>query len=147
MTDVRALLDPDDAARLRDALGSADFTVAGIAERIGPAAVAGVGRRDFRALLRATADRDRLGTLLRLFAAETDRPPACCGTSLASWRRRLRLRRSRSSRTRCPWSGISSSRVSQSLREKRRIVAVGGKPGGLGSDPCVRWFRRSTGRR
>jgi methylase of polypeptide subunit release factors len=70
MTEVRALLDLDDAARLRDALGSADFTVPGIAERVGPAAVAGVRRRDFRALLRATADRDRLGTLLRLFAAD-----------------------------------------------------------------------------
>ncbi len=70
MTEVRALLDPDDVARLRDALGSADFTVAGIAERIGTAGVAGVRRRDFRALLRATADRDRLSTLLRLFAGD-----------------------------------------------------------------------------
>ena len=41
-------------ARLREALGPAGYTSHGIADRIGPAAVAAVRRNDFRALLRAT---------------------------------------------------------------------------------------------
>ena len=45
---------PDDIERLREALGTAGYTSAGIADRIGPAAVEAVRRNDFRALLRAT---------------------------------------------------------------------------------------------
>ena len=69
-----ALLGPDDVARLREALGTAGYTSTGIAERIGPAAVEAVRRNDFRALLRATAERDRLGTLIRLFIAGQTEP-------------------------------------------------------------------------
>ena len=60
MDPVQALLAPADVDRLRDALGAAGYTSTGIAARIGPAAVEAVRRNDFRALLRATTDRDRL---------------------------------------------------------------------------------------
>jgi Methyltransferase small domain len=83
MDGVQPLLEPEDVARLRDALGSADFTVAGIAKRIGSTAVAGVRRHDFRALLRETVDRDRLATLLRVFAAGETEPFGAVGAALA----------------------------------------------------------------
>ena len=51
---MEPLLAADDIARLREALHRAGYTSDGIAERIGPAAVAAVRRNDFRALLRAT---------------------------------------------------------------------------------------------
>jgi methylase of polypeptide subunit release factors len=63
------LLGPDDVARLREALGTAGYTSEGIAARIGPSAVNAVRRNDFRALLRATSERDRLATLVRVFIA------------------------------------------------------------------------------
>lgn len=66
---VDALLSADDIARLRDALRAADYTSHAIAARIGPAAVESVRRGDFRGLLRGTADRDPLSTLVRLFLA------------------------------------------------------------------------------
>jgi Methyltransferase small domain len=71
---VDALLPPDDLARLRDALGAAEYTSHAIAARIGPAAVDAVRRGDFRGLLRATTDRDRLATLVRLFLAGQTEP-------------------------------------------------------------------------
>ncbi len=66
---VDALLNPDDLARLREALTTAGYTSHRIAERIGPAAVDAVRRGDFRGLLRATTGRGRLDTLVRLFLA------------------------------------------------------------------------------
>ena len=66
---VDALLNPDDLARLREALTTAGYTSHRIAERIGPTAVDAVRRGDFRGLLRATAERGRLDTLVRLFLA------------------------------------------------------------------------------
>jgi methylase of polypeptide subunit release factors len=71
------LLPPDDLHRLRDALQAAGYTSKAIAERIGPAAVEAVRRGDLRGLLRATIDRDRLATLVRLFlAGQTERADA-----------------------------------------------------------------------
>jgi methylase of polypeptide subunit release factors len=67
--DVSPLLDRDELSHLRDALAGADYTATGIAARIGPEAVEAVRRNDFRALLHATTDRDRLATLIRVFLA------------------------------------------------------------------------------
>jgi methylase of polypeptide subunit release factors len=69
MAAVRPLLYAAGINQLRDALMTAGFTAPGIAARIGAAAVQAVRRNDFRALLRATAERDRLATLIRLFLA------------------------------------------------------------------------------
>jgi methylase of polypeptide subunit release factors len=79
MSGVAPLLESDDITRLREALASAKYTSAGIAERIGPTAVEGVRRGDLRGLLRATSEGvtsegatsgpDRLATLIRLFIA------------------------------------------------------------------------------
>lgn len=71
---TEALLEPDDLARMRDALTAANYTSHGIAARIGPAAVDAVRRNDFRALLRATTERDPLATLIRLFLAGQTEP-------------------------------------------------------------------------
>lgn len=80
MTD--ALLDRPGIARLRDALISAGYTADGIAARVGPAASAAMGRNDFRAALRATVDRDRLGTLVRLFVCGQTEPDAAVAGAL-----------------------------------------------------------------
>jgi Methyltransferase small domain len=80
---VDALLPPDDIARLRDALGAAEYTSHAIAARIGPTAVDAVRRGDFRGLLRATADRDRLATLVRLFLAGQTEPVDAVAAALA----------------------------------------------------------------
>jgi methylase of polypeptide subunit release factors len=77
------LLGPDDVARLRDALGTAGYTSTGIADRIGPDAVAAVRRNDFRAMIRATADRDRLATLIRVFLAAQTEPAEAVAAALA----------------------------------------------------------------
>ncbi|HLT11550.1 MAG TPA: methyltransferase [Micromonosporaceae bacterium] len=82
-----ALLDPDGVARLREALTTAGYTSIGIAERIGPAAVAAVRRNDLRALLRATDPAtgdgaDRLATLIRLFIAGRTEPVAAVAAAL-----------------------------------------------------------------
>ena len=74
MTEVHALLETNDIVRLREALGAAAYTSHGIAERIGPVAVEAVRRNDFRALLRATTERDALATLIRLFLAGQTEP-------------------------------------------------------------------------
>ena len=66
---MEPLLPTDDLHRLRDALLAADYTSTAIAGRIGSDAVAAVRRGDMRGLLRATAERDRLATLVRLFLA------------------------------------------------------------------------------
>jgi methylase of polypeptide subunit release factors len=78
-----ALLAPDDIERLREALRSADYTAEGIAGRIGPAATDGVRRNDLRGLLRATTDRDRLATLIRIFIAGRDEPADTVAAALA----------------------------------------------------------------
>ncbi|MEE6262991.1 DUF7782 domain-containing protein [Plantactinospora sonchi] len=71
------LLSPAGVDQLREALTSAGYTSGGIAERIGPQATNGLARNDYRAALRATEDRDRLGTLIRLFVcAQTESEPA-----------------------------------------------------------------------
>jgi methylase of polypeptide subunit release factors len=74
VTEVHALLETNDIVRLREALGAAAYTSHGIAERIGPVAVEAVRRNDFRALLRATTERDALATLIRLFLAGQTEP-------------------------------------------------------------------------
>ncbi len=63
------LLAPDDLTRLREALIGAGYNSRAIAARIGPTAVDAVRRNDLRGLLRATTERDRLATLIRLFLA------------------------------------------------------------------------------
>lgn len=82
MTEVDALLETHDIARLREALGDAAYTSQGIAARIGPVAVEAVRRNDFRALLRATTDRDPLATLIRLFLAGQTEPVAAVEAAL-----------------------------------------------------------------
>ncbi|WP_249713852.1 DUF7782 domain-containing protein [Rhizomonospora bruguierae] len=81
MTD--ALLDQAGIARLREALGGAGYTVNGIVGRIGPAASAAAGRNDFRAALRETAERDPLGTLIRLFVCGQTEPEEAVARALA----------------------------------------------------------------
>ena len=78
-----ALLAADDIGRLREALLTANYTAAGIADRIGPAAVDAVRRNDFRALLRATGDGDRLATLIRVFIAGASEPADAVAAALA----------------------------------------------------------------
>jgi Methyltransferase small domain len=75
------LLSPAGVDRLRDALDG--YTAHGIAERLGPAATAAVSRNDFRAALRATEDRDPLGTLIRLFVCAQTEPVATVADALA----------------------------------------------------------------
>ena len=79
---MEPLLARDDIARLADALTRARYTSQGIAERIGPAAVEAVRRNDFRALLRATTDRDALATLVRLFLGGQTEPSAAVEAAL-----------------------------------------------------------------
>jgi methylase of polypeptide subunit release factors len=86
VTLVRALLNADDLARLRDALTAADYTSTGIATLIGPGAVDAVRRNDFRALLRAAtrtggAD-DHLATLVRLFIGGQTEPAGAVAGAL-----------------------------------------------------------------
>lgn len=83
MAIVEPLLPPDDVHRLRDALQAAGYTSSGIADRIGPEAVAAVRRGDLRGLLRATSERDRLDTLIRLFLAGTTEPTETVAAALA----------------------------------------------------------------
>lgn len=71
---IEPLLDPDGVARLRAALAEHGYTSAGIAARIGAGATAAVRREDFRAALRATQERDPLGTLIRLFICAQNEP-------------------------------------------------------------------------
>jgi methylase of polypeptide subunit release factors len=59
---------------VREALRGANYTSAGIAERIGPQATAALRRNDYRAALRATEDRDPLATLIRLFVCGQTEP-------------------------------------------------------------------------
>jgi methylase of polypeptide subunit release factors len=66
---VDPLLARDDLTRLREALIGAGYNSRAIAARIGPTAVDAVRRNDLRGLLRATTERDRLATLIRLFLA------------------------------------------------------------------------------
>jgi len=71
---VQPLFDASAVAELRDALRTAGYTSAGIANRLGPAATAAVQRNDFRAALRATSSGDALDTLIRLFVCGQTEP-------------------------------------------------------------------------
>src|SRR5690349_12816760 len=64
---TRPLLDPAGIEALRAALVAANYTGPGIADRLGNAAVQAIHRGDYRPALRATAGRDPLDTLIRLF--------------------------------------------------------------------------------
>lgn len=80
---MEPLLPTDELHRLRDALLTADYTSTAIADRIGPDAVAAVKKGDLRGLLRATIDRDRLATLVRLFLAGQTEPVEAVQAALA----------------------------------------------------------------
>jgi methylase of polypeptide subunit release factors len=80
---IEPLLDAEGVARLRAALRSTGYTSSGIAGRIGPAATAAMRRHDFRAALRATEDKDPLGTLIRLFVCGQSEPTATVARALA----------------------------------------------------------------
>src|SRR5687767_7786785 len=67
--------------QLRSALD--EYTASGIAGRLGEVATAAVSRNDFRAALRATADRDPLGTLIRLFVCGQTEPTTAVEAALA----------------------------------------------------------------
>ncbi|MTK01760.1 methyltransferase [Micromonospora sp. CP22] len=77
------LLSPAGVDALRTALTRADFTANGIAARLGAQATGGVARNDFRAALRATADRDPLATLIRVFICEQTEPEEAVAAALA----------------------------------------------------------------
>ncbi|MGC5050788.1 DUF7059 domain-containing protein [Micromonospora sp. DT48] len=77
------LLSPAGVDALRTALTRADFTANGIAARLGAQATGGVARNDFRAALRATADRDPLATLIRVFICEQTEPEEAVAATLA----------------------------------------------------------------
>jgi len=83
VADCEPLLDRDGIARLRAALASAGYTASGIADRLGPAATAAAARNDLRLALRATQDRDRLGTLVRLFVCAQTEPADAVAAALA----------------------------------------------------------------
>lgn len=78
-----ALLPPAGIDQLREALTTAGFTAAGIAERLGPQAAAAAGRNDLRAALRLTGDRDPLSTLIRLFICGQTEPEAAVAAAFA----------------------------------------------------------------
>lgn len=77
------LLSPAGIDQLRTALTRAAYTSNGIAGRLGPRATGGVARNDHRAALRATEDRDPLGTLIRLFICEQTESEATVAAALA----------------------------------------------------------------
>ncbi|WP_207914102.1 methyltransferase [Micromonospora sp. KC213] len=77
------LLSPAGVQALRTALDRAGFTSNGIAGRLGPAATGGIARNDFRAALRATADRDPLATLIRVFICDQTESEAVVAAALA----------------------------------------------------------------
>lgn len=77
------LLTPTGVAQLREALLSANYSVNGIAARLGPEAASGVARSDYRLALRMTEDRDRLGTLIRLFICGHTEPEEAVAAALA----------------------------------------------------------------
>lgn len=80
---MNMLLTPDGVDQLRAALTAARFTATGIAERIGPAATSAAARDDFRAALRATADRDPLATLIRLYVCAQTEPEDAVAAAFA----------------------------------------------------------------
>ncbi|MFK3980416.1 methyltransferase [Micromonospora sp. NPDC050397] len=77
------LLSATGVDQLRTALTNAGYTSSGIAERLGPQATSGMARNDFRAALRVTADRDPLGTLIRLFVCAQTEPEPAVAAALA----------------------------------------------------------------
>jgi methylase of polypeptide subunit release factors len=76
------LLDAAGIERLREALRAAAYTGEGIADRIGPAAVTALRRNDFRPALQATAERDPLATLIRLFVCARTEPADAVAAAL-----------------------------------------------------------------
>lgn len=83
MHEHEMLLSPAGVEQLRTALSEANFTARGIAARLGEQTTAAVARHDFRAALRATAERDPLATLIRLFICGQTEPPAAVAAALA----------------------------------------------------------------
>ncbi|HEX2774798.1 MAG TPA: methyltransferase [Micromonosporaceae bacterium] len=77
------LLSPAGVDQLRAALTGAGFTSNGIAERLGAQATGAMARNDVRAALRATADGDRLSTLIRLFLCDQTEPESAVAAALA----------------------------------------------------------------
>ena len=78
------LLDPAGIARLREALTGAGYTSTGIADRIGPAAVAALRRQDLRPTLRALeGDATPLAVLVRLYVCGQVEPSAAVAAALA----------------------------------------------------------------
>jgi methylase of polypeptide subunit release factors len=83
MINRSCLLTVAGVAQLREALLRAGYTAAGILARLGPQASAAAGRNDFRAALRATADRDPLATLIRLFSCGQTEPAEAVAAALS----------------------------------------------------------------
>jgi hypothetical protein len=81
--DHQPLLSPTGIEQLREALTSAGYTSAGIAERIGAPASAAAARGDVRAALRATVETDPLATLIRVFVCGQTEPEAAVAAALA----------------------------------------------------------------
>jgi hypothetical protein len=79
---VEPLLEPDDLARLRDAVTAADFTPDGVAGLLGPAASEALGRGDVVPALRATRGGSPLETLVRLFVCGATEPEVLGATAL-----------------------------------------------------------------
>lgn len=80
---VDMLLSPTGVHQLRTALTGAGFTSNGIAERLGAQATGALARNDVRAALGATADGDRLSTLIRLFLCDQTEPESAVAAALA----------------------------------------------------------------
>jgi methylase of polypeptide subunit release factors len=80
---TQALLDINGIAQLRAALTAANYTAAGIAARIGPAATEAARRNDLRGALKATEERDPLATLIRLFVCGQTEPGEAVAEALA----------------------------------------------------------------
>ncbi len=83
MTAPSPLLDAADLERLREALTAARYTGEGITARLGTEVTVALGRNDFRAVVRATADAaDPLATLVRLFVCGTTEPEPAVAAAL-----------------------------------------------------------------
>ena len=74
---------PDDAGRLREALGRTGYDAGGVAERLGTTGVSGVRQADVAAWTRLTREGTPLDTLIRLFLLELAVPNADAERALA----------------------------------------------------------------
>ncbi|MFC4021822.1 methyltransferase [Micromonospora sp. GCM10011542] len=77
------LLSPAGVDALRTALTRTGFTANGIASRLGAQTTGAVARNDYRAALRATEERDPLGTLIRVFICDQTESEADLAAALA----------------------------------------------------------------